>query len=94
MDPGFPCKPGVINVAGRTTGAREKHCAAPKALAVDLDAGRDRASGLRALDHDHSHANLPRFGFNAFFEKEPAGWIASWCVYLGGHHAPARLIEH
>jgi len=59
VDPGFLGEPGVIGVADRTTGAREKHRAAPKALAIDLDAGGDRVSGLRAFDHDHSHVNLP-----------------------------------
>jgi hypothetical protein len=96
MDPGFPREPGVISVADRTTGAREKYRAAPKALAIDLDAGGDRAPGLRALDHDHPHANLPRSGFNAFLKKEPAGWIASYrcAVTKGGiTHLPV-VVEH
>jgi hypothetical protein len=53
----------MIGVANRTAGAREKDRAAAKALAIDPDSGGDRASGLRALDHDHSHSNLPRFCF-------------------------------
>jgi hypothetical protein len=70
MHPGFPREPGVISVADRTTRTREKYWTAPKARAIDLDAGGDRASGLRALDHDHSHANLlPRIGFTPSFEK-------------------------
>jgi hypothetical protein len=64
MDPGFARKPGVVSLASGTTGAREKYRAGPKALAIDLDAGRDCASGFRALDHDHSHANfLPQYFF-------------------------------
>jgi hypothetical protein len=53
----------MVGMADRTTGAREKHRARPKALAIDLDASGDRASGLRALDHHHPHENLPRFFF-------------------------------
>ena len=63
VDPGFPSEPGVIGVADRATGAREKHRAAPKALAICLDAGGNRASGLRAFDHDHTHMSLPSIGF-------------------------------
>ena len=39
VDPGVPCEPGVIGVADRAMGAFEKHRAAPKALAIGLDAG-------------------------------------------------------
>src|SRR5262245_22182552 len=74
MDPGFAREPGVIGVADRTTGTREKNRAGAKALTIDLDAGGDRASALRALDHDHTHTNLPRFSW-CFFQREPAGWI-------------------
>jgi hypothetical protein len=45
----------VIGVANRATGAREKHRAAPKALTINLDAGGNCVSGLRTLDHDHTH---------------------------------------
>jgi len=85
MDPGFPREPGVIGMANRTTGAREKYRAAPKALAIDRDAGWDRASGLRALDHDHPHANLPRSGFHAFLKKDrPVGLPLVRARLLGG----------
>ncbi|WP_176946157.1 hypothetical protein [Bradyrhizobium sp. Rc2d] len=59
VDPGFPREPRVIGAADRTTGAREKHRAAPKALAISLDTGGNRVSGLRTFDHDHSHVALP-----------------------------------
>jgi len=55
VDPGFPREPGVIGAADRTTGAREKHRAASKALAISRDAGGNRVSGLWTFDHDHSH---------------------------------------
>jgi hypothetical protein len=99
MHPGFARKPGVVGLANRTAGAREKYRAGPKALAIDLNAGRDCAAALRALDHDHSHANS---SLNAFSWKiKPAGWIAplvgAWllggithlpfCRALGGLHA-------
>ena len=63
VDPSFPSEPGVIGVADRATGVPEKHRAPPKTLAIGLDAGGDRASGLRAFDHDHTHMCLPRIGF-------------------------------
>jgi len=59
VDPGFSREPGVIGVADRATGTPEKHRAPPKTLAIGLDAGGDRASGLRAFDHDHTHVSLP-----------------------------------
>ena len=64
----FRCEPGVICVADRATGAREKHRAAPKALAIGLDAGGNRASGLRAFDHDHTHVSLRWIRFLLLFE--------------------------
>ena len=60
VDPGFSCEPGVMDVADRATGLPEKHRAAPKALAIGPDAGGDRASGLRAFDHDDTHVSFPR----------------------------------
>ena len=75
IDPRFPREPGVIGAANRAMGAREKHRAAPKALTISLDAGGNRVSGLRTLDHDHTHVALPE---NLFFviscKKVPAGW--------------------
>ena len=59
VDPGFPREPGVIDAADRATGAPEEHRAALKAFAIGFDARRDRASGLRALDHHHTHAIFP-----------------------------------
>jgi hypothetical protein len=55
IDPRFPREPGVIGAANRAVGAREKHRAAPKALTINLDAGGNCVSGLRTLDHDHTH---------------------------------------
>jgi hypothetical protein len=86
-DPGFPREPGVIGAANRAMGAREKHRAAPKALTISLDAGGNRVSGLRTLDHDHTHVALPE---NLFFviscRKVPAGWSTPLvgAGYLGG----------
>jgi len=93
MDPGLPREPGVIGLANRATGAREKYRAGAKALAIDLDAGGDRASGLRALDHDHSHANLS--SHNAFFigTGRLDDCLLSVRGFLGGiTHLP--FIEH
>ena len=59
VDPGIAREPAVIGVADQATGAREKHQALPKALAIGLDAGGDRVSGLRTFDHDHTHVSLP-----------------------------------
>src|SRR5437868_2464433 len=58
VDPGFPREPCMIGAANRATSTREKHRAAPEALAISLDAGGDRVSGLRTLDHDHTHVAL------------------------------------
>jgi len=58
VDPGLPRKPCVIAAAERAMRAREKHRAAPKALAISLDAGGNRLSGLRTFDHDHSHFHV------------------------------------
>lgn len=92
-DPGFLGKPGMIGVADRATGAREKHRAASKAFAIGLDAGGDRASGLRAFDHDHSHVNLPW----KLVLKQNAGRLdlrlLSVRILLGGI-AHLCLIEH
>src|SRR5229473_1591353 len=93
--PGFPRKPRVIDAADRATGAREKHGAAPKALAVSLDAGRNRVSGLRTFDHDHSHVALPR-NWSLLFSAEkhrPVGVRLLSVRVLGGHRAPC-MIEH
>jgi len=58
VDPGFPREPGVIGAANRAAGAREKYRAARKAFSISLDAGGNRVSGLRTLDHDHAHYAL------------------------------------
>src|SRR5258708_34238580 len=66
--------------------------AAPKALAIGIDAGGDRASGLRAFDHDHTHVSLPWI----WFLKQETGRLdrpSCRCGYLGGiAHLP--LIKH
>jgi hypothetical protein len=64
------CEPGMLGVADQATGAPEKHRAAPKALAIGLDAGGDRVSGLRAFDHDHTHVSLPWIWFLLLFKKQ------------------------
>src|ERR1700741_1105807 len=76
MDPGVPCEPGVMDVADRATGVPEKHWAAPKTLAIGLDAGGDRASGLRAFDHDHTHVSLPCI---SFLKQEPGRLDCASC---------------
>jgi hypothetical protein len=58
VDPGFAREPGMFGVTDRTTGAPKKHRTALKSLTIDRDAGRDRASGLRAFDHNHTHTNF------------------------------------
>jgi len=60
----------MLGVADQATGAPEKHRAAPKALAIGLDAGGDRVSGLRAFDHDHTHVSLPWIWFLLLFKKQ------------------------
>src|SRR5437016_4174635 len=97
VDPGVPGEPGVIGAADRAMGAFEKHRAAPKALAIGLDACGDRASGLRAIDHDHTHVSLPWIWFLSLFgtRNRPVGSRLLSVRLLGGHCAPARcLIEH
>src|SRR6476646_1094498 len=87
VDPGFPRKPGVIGSAKRAAGARKKHRAARKALTISLDAGGDRLSGLRTLDHDHTHNGLPGNHFCA--EKyRPAGvrLLSVRCTWGGIAH--------
>jgi hypothetical protein len=63
VNPGFAREPGVIGLADRATGARKKYGAASKALAIGLDGGGDRTSGLRAFDHDDTHVDLPWIWF-------------------------------
>src|SRR5258707_14985515 len=56
--------------------------AAPKALAIGIDAGGNRASGLRAFDHDHTHVSLPWI----LFLKQETGRLdcaSPRCGYLG-----------
>src|SRR5262245_58613777 len=93
MDPGLRREPGVIGVADRATGAREKYRAGAEALAIDLDTGGDRPSALRALDHHHSHVTLlPQYSF----QIEPAGWdhcLLSVRGYLGASRT-CRCYEH
>jgi hypothetical protein len=59
--------------------APEKHRAAPKALAIGLDAGGDPASGLRAFDHDHTHVILPWIWFLLLFEEETGRLDCAFC---------------
>src|SRR5215203_5554186 len=85
-DPGFPREPGVIGAANRAMGAREKHRAAPKALTIDLDAGRNCVSGLRKLDHDHTHVASLEICFLASLAEKyrPVGMRLFGAGYLGG----------
>ena len=53
----------MFGAADRAVRAREKHGAALKRLVIDFNTGRDRAPGLRAFDHDHSHVTLPQILF-------------------------------
>ena len=94
VDPGFPCEPGVIGAANRATSAREKYRAAPEALAISLDAGGDRVSGLWTLDHNHTHVALLGIAFCYHLQKSTGRLeYASSVRLLGGHRAPC-LIEH
>jgi hypothetical protein len=43
---------------------------ASKAFAIRFDAGRDRASRLRAFDHDYTHIQPPCFSFAFSFAAE------------------------
>jgi hypothetical protein len=95
VDPGFPREPGVIGAANRAAGSCEKHRATRKALTISLDAGGNCVSGLRTLDHDHTHVALLEICFFVIScRKVPAGWSAPLvgAGYLGGI-APC-LIEH
>jgi hypothetical protein len=85
----------MIGAANRATGAREKHRAAPEALTVSLDAGGNRVSGLRTLDHDHTHVALLEIAFLlSLAEKHrPVGVRLVSVRVLGGHRAPCQ-IEH
>jgi hypothetical protein len=73
VDPGVLGEPGVIGPAGSAAGAAIKYRPAPKALAIDPDAGRDRAPGLRASDHDHTHVSLPWMFVVSFCENVSFG---------------------
>lgn len=59
LDPGLAGKPVVIGLTGRTKRIAEKHDASQESLTIGFEAGRNRATGLRTLDHNHTHANLP-----------------------------------
>src|ERR1700736_3981105 len=52
-----------LRMSGRAVGAREEHRTASKAFAIRFDAGRDRASRLRAFDHEYTQLQPPRFSF-------------------------------
>src|SRR5262245_16673178 len=58
VNPGFPGEPFVIGPAGGAMGTREKDRTALKAFAIGFDAGRNRASRLRAFDQDCTHVDL------------------------------------
>src|SRR6266403_5598418 len=98
VDPGFLCEPGMIGVADRATGAPEKYRAAPKALAIGLDAGGDRVSGLRAFDHDHTHVSLPWIWFLFAILKQETGRLDGALVgaatWGASAHLARCLIEH
>jgi hypothetical protein len=86
-----------MDAADRATGLPEKHRAAPKALAIGPDAGGDRASGLRAFDHDDTHVSLPLIlkarnrpvGLR-LLPVRLFGGIAHLCVVLIEHGSHAR----
>ena len=63
VNPGFLGEPVVIGLADRAEGAREEYRTASKAFAIRFDAGRDRASRLRAFDHEYTHLQPPFFYF-------------------------------
>jgi hypothetical protein len=65
VNPGFLGEPVVTGLADRAVRAREEHRTASEAFAIRFDAGRDRASRLRAFDHEYTHLQPPCFSFPA-----------------------------
>jgi hypothetical protein len=84
VNPGFPGEPVVIGLADRAVGAREEYRTASKAFAIRFDAGRDRASRLRAFDHEYSHLHLPCFSLAFSFRSRALGRRSV------GLHLPSR----
>ncbi|MBH5398239.1 hypothetical protein HZZ13_10605 [Bradyrhizobium sp. CNPSo 4010] len=84
LDPGLAGKPVVIGPTVRTKSIAEKHDASQESLTIGFNAGRNRAAGLRTLDHDHAHTSLPETRICRV--KGPAGWSALSSVRgdLGG----------
>src|SRR5437762_6068728 len=80
VDPCFPREPRVIGAADRTSGAREKHRAAPKALAISLDAGGNRVSGFRTFDHNHTHVAV-LCDWSSLYLLKSTGRLE--CAYVG-----------
>src|SRR5271168_3201115 len=65
-----------MDVADRATSVPEKHRAVPKTFAIGLDAGGDRASGLRAFHHHHTHISLRCIWF---LKQEPGRLDCAFC---------------
>lgn len=86
LDPGLAGKPVVIGPTVRTKSIAEKHDASQESLTIGFDASRNRAAGLRTLDHDHAHTSLPETRICR--AKGPAGWsaLSSVRVTWGASH--------
>jgi len=57
FDPGLASEPVVIGLTSRATSIAEKHDASQERLTIGFDTGRNRATGFRALDHNHTHVS-------------------------------------
>jgi hypothetical protein len=76
----------VIGAAHRATGATEKDRAALEAIVIGLDTSWDRSPGLRAFDHNHPHARLPRIIFLLQAKTGRLDDASCRCGDLGGEH--------
>ena len=94
VNPGFLGEPVVTGPADRAVRAREEHRTASEAFAIRFDAGRDRASRLRAFDHEHTHLQPPVF-LSQQGVRSPIGWIAppfAWGAHSNRSRPPFLYI--
>src|ERR1700687_5301902 len=83
VNPGFLGEPVVIGLTDWAVSAREEHRAASKAFAIRFNARWDRASRLRAFDHEYTHLEPPCFPW--YFSRSRASGRRSV-----GLHLPSR----
>lgn len=73
FDPGLASEPVVISLTSRATSIAEKHDASQERLTIGFDTGRNRATGFRTLNHNHTHvSSLKRLTD----KRGPVGWSA------------------